>query len=187
MDEKNSLTSVWKWYSCWAVPQRNLQKQFSDHIFLTSGSNSCLSFTHIRVVVSDEYSVLFEGREDMNGPYIKLDEVCVCLFNGSAVFILSKEQSKQNIHGTCSCLCYFFRKRWASIECVNAVCWFSIEFSLVLCWFLFHLFWPIRLLYNIALFWTCFTNRVIINALHVWLFFSVPLLFRVVQFDCYFD
>lgn len=51
------------------------------------------SFTHIHVVVLDEYSVLFEGREDMNGPYVKLDEFCVCLFNGSAVFILSKEQS----------------------------------------------------------------------------------------------
>lgn len=81
----------------------------------------------------------------------------------------------------------FLPKTMASIECVNAVCWFSIEFSLVLCWFLFRLFWPIRLLYNIALFWTCFTNRVIINTLHVWLFFSVPLLLRVVQFDCYFD
>lgn len=110
--KKNSLTSVWKWYSCWAVPQRNLQKQFSDHIFLTSGSKFMLSFTHIRVVVLDEYSVLFEGREDMNGPYVKLDEFCVCLFNGSGIFILSKKQSKQNIHGTCSCLCYFFRIRW---------------------------------------------------------------------------
>lgn len=84
---------------------------FWSHIF-DEWFEFMLSFIHIRVVVLDEYSVLFEGREDMNGPYVKLDEFCVCLFNGSAVFILSKEHSKQNIHGTCSCLCYFFRKRW---------------------------------------------------------------------------